>query len=340
VPYELRSEWHALDLMFSSLTLASVVTCSLGTLAILVLARKQPWPVVLVFVGVAVTCLNVYHPSFTVVRMFWAEKSGRFLVPAVALLTISAAGLALPRKIYQIFLLGSGYVCIGMYVVDWLLPAPSLEITCVVVASTVLAVLTVVAFCYFDPLRRRVPWPALAAMALLVACVVPCVQAGRDRLRVAAFSESVVLHDVPRDWTPAMAPLEAEAGDKIIAVTAGPTAIAHCWFVYPFLGSRLENQICYVSPTHTGEIVPQHPRFKNDAALDFPAWLRRLQDRGVTHVMSFAPRTAELPWMEAHPDRFQRLAGDQKTWGFYRLKRPGPGGIQRPLVTGTGTPLY
>jgi hypothetical protein len=56
------------------------------------------------------------------------------------------------------------------------------------------------------------------------------------------------------------------------------------------------------------------------ASANFDAWRMRLAEQGITHVMSFAPASIELGWMEHSPDNFLRLVGDDGVWGLFAVK--------------------
>ena len=64
--------------------------------------------------------------------------------------------------------------------------------------------------------------------------------------------------------------------------------------------------------------------FRSDVvagAVDAAFWVKRVLRNGVDHVMCFSPAAVEASWMDAHPRRFARLAGDA-TWGLFEVRRP------------------
>jgi hypothetical protein len=119
----------------------------------------------------------------------------------------------------------------------------------------------------------------------------------------------------PRYWAPAAARLDDVAPGAIIAVTSGPNQNGDNWFTYFFLGARLQNRLTYLSPRADGAIPP-----RGADSGDRAAWLHRLAQRGVTHVVSFTPPSLEKTWMDADPQHFQRLDGDD-AWGAYLVRR-------------------
>ncbi len=80
--------------------------------------------------------------------------------------------------------------------------------------------------------------------------------------------------------------------------------------------------VFYVPPSRDGAI---HHFGRSDAnadyaqSADFTSWKNRQRERGVTDVSSFRPASLELGWMESHPERFQRLAGEAGDWGFFSI---------------------
>ena len=103
--------------------------------------------------------------------------------------------------------------------------------------------------------------------------------------------------------------------------TAGSTQDADNWLVYPFLGSRLQNQPVYIPVTADGRIIDLARGNSRARAASFPAWLERLRQSGATEVVSFSPTSLELRWMEQSPDLFERRVGDGRQWGLYRLRK-------------------
>jgi hypothetical protein len=169
-------------------------------------------------------------------------------------------------------------------------------------------------------LSRARPRRALAASAVLVPLLcLPTLHAYRARVRYRAAAQSVVHHLTLKYWAPAARCVDNPGVAHTIAVTAGPVQNADNWFMYFFLGSRLQNRLCYVPVTPSGDIVDFGPDNERRQQADFDAWLARLTEQGVTHVMSFYPASIELSWMENHPDRFQPLVNEKNAWGLFRF---------------------
>ena len=93
---------------------------------------------------------------------------------------------------------------------------------------------------------------------------------------------------------------------RTLAVTAGWDGLGHNLYLYPLLGSRLQNRVLYVPVTAGGEVIDHRDAERRKKAADFPSWLRRLQAARVDTVVSLAPRwTIEDDWMRARPDLFR-----------------------------------
>ncbi|MBZ0251726.1 MAG: hypothetical protein K8I02_00165, partial [Candidatus Methylomirabilis sp.] len=127
----------------------------------------------------------------------------------------------------------------------------------------------------------------------------------------------------PRYWADAAAKLTADRGASAVAVTAGAWQDADNWLLYPFIGRRLQNRLLYVPIERPGATVSLGPDYYETVAdaADFGAWLARLRASGARYVVSFKPASIELAWMERRPDLFERVSGDGKQWGAYRVKR-------------------
>jgi hypothetical protein len=119
-----------------------------------------------------------------------------------------------------------------------------------------------------------------------------------------------------------------------IAFTSGPWIMGDNWFVYPFLGTRLQNEALYVPVSKDGASLPfgsQEVNERFERSADFAAWLGRLRESEVNAVMSFSPPSIELGWMEQRPDVFRRLLGAPGDWGMFVVgdasrTRNAPGG--------------
>lgn len=107
-----------------------------------------------------------------------------------------------------------------------------------------------------------------------------------------------------------------------IAFAAGWDATGHNWFRTPLLGSQLQNEVFYLSPTRSGDIVSYGREEELRAQWDTLGWVRRLLKRRIDLVVAAPPLTIEQFWMRRNPEVFQleSQSEDKKSQAF-RLNR-------------------
>ncbi len=93
-----------------------------------------------------------------------------------------------------------------------------------------------------------------------------------------------------------------------IAFVAGfQEPAGHNWYRYPLLGSRLQNEVIYVSPTGSGK-VPSYRRMSAlRPELDSKRWEERLLEQGVDFVVVAVPHTAEWSWLQRNRRLFLHI---------------------------------
>lgn len=96
-------------------------------------------------------------------------------------------------------------------------------------------------------------------------------------------------------------------------------------YLYPLLGSTLQNTVIYVPPTRDGEVIPlfQAPWLAELA--DERSWLSRLHASGAGWVVTSRPPPLERAWIDARPQVFTPVAwgwpsGDARG-GLFRVDR-------------------
>jgi hypothetical protein len=92
-----------------------------------------------------------------------------------------------------------------------------------------------------------------------------------------------------------------------IAVTAGWDGKGHNWFVYPFFGRYLQNDLVYVPITDTGERISGRHRQKVQESANFSRWVKRLREKEVDYIAALAPTTVEARWMVEHEKYFEHV---------------------------------
>jgi hypothetical protein len=311
------------------LGLMAVVPIVMSLLGVSWLARRAPGPAVTVLVVSACSVIMYFSDSFQVLRHHWTSSSGRFLVPFVAFATLASVGWC-RRSSRTAMVYGSALWLLAVWnlfrftgygvstaSIDAMLP--------MFATAAVLAICSAAAF-RFVPLR----WPLLMAIFVTAIVVLNEVRSvhrydlfARDYVLRPFFARAEALGPFASDWTPAISLVDDPGSPRRIAVTSGPHQDLDNWFAYPFLGRRLQNEVVYVPIS--GDNRLRH--FGSDGlneqlatSASFDAWRIRLGEQGITHVMSFAPASIELGWMEHSPDTFLRLVGDDGVWGLFAVK--------------------
>ena len=323
-PYTWEAEKESLLLVFSplsklnetlgSMTLIPLLVLPIGFVALL---RRRPWAAIALAAAALVPVLAHYSEGMTPVRLLRAQSSSRFLVPTFAL--ILPMSLAWCRRgnplatAYRWLLLAYpltySVLCLRRGWSDW-------EHREMVVVALALALLLGVTL---SVQRRGLGW---AAGAFLVGWMIFCsgLQLRRDETRGSALARSHALHNMPRWWVDGVQFVDDQAQPRTIAITSGPDRSADKWFYYFYLGSRLQNRVRYITPSADGQLA--HPGWKGDLEqrANKDTWNTRLDQAGISEVLTFPPRSLEQGWMEEHPDRFEKLAG-KEDWGLFRIRR-------------------
>lgn len=282
------------------------------------LRRKQTLAlVVLGFMGSILVFF--YTPGFSLVRIVFAEYNGRFLFPmaAVAVLISLRRGRdsSLPSQLYAGFLtIGVVLHAYGGLLYGW---APFEKMA----VPLALVILLVLLFFLADKTRSAVLPRLIVGTGLLAPLVIlPVLVFYKDVTRYPAAKSSDLMHPTLKYWASGAELVDSVSQPQRIAVTSGPWQKADNWAIYFFMGKRLQNQLFYIPVSRTGEIMEFGPEGTRERSADFDAWLKRIIQRGITHIVSFHPTSVEMLWMEARPDLFDRLAGLPGFWGCYRVK--------------------
>lgn len=162
---------------------------------------------------------------------------------------------------------------------------------------------------------RGRPRSAAVAVLVLAGLGVAGLEAAREAYRYPVYraaSDPVEplfhLHPLHQLYSAAW-PLWQELDERAslrLAVTAGFEGLGHNWYLYPLLGSELQNRVVYVPPTRDGSVIDYREAGRVQDAACLSCWLERLAAARVTHLVSLAPRlTVEDFWARAHPDRFE-----------------------------------
>ncbi|MDP8246487.1 MAG: hypothetical protein P9L94_20575 [Candidatus Hinthialibacter antarcticus] len=271
-----------------------------------------------------VACIALYlFPSFSVIRLVWADWNARFLALIVILPSIMGLSLFTQFKRGQRTVEAVSILCIATsiygYFESFFLNGQSIEVTLIYVS--IIAVLLIY-FLLSTPFSYRLITKPTCIVIICILCMVGVAAIGqfRNSVRTIAYSECTTLHTFPRYWAPALEVLDAEQTPVTIAFAYGPEQISHGAYLAPFFGARLENQLLYISPDKGG-VVPAYSKnyFMEIREPDFEMWLDALVEQKATHLLCFLPAPIELLWAENNPRLFTRLVGNSKQWGLFEV---------------------
>ena len=279
--------------------------------------------------GVALLCGTVaalyYAPSFSVMRVAWPEIGGRFLAPVVILIAVTGLS-AWPAHRRGAAVVLAACAVSALFGLLTHLGARLLDGHPVEVAMTglscILCLLLITTARFAGNSRRRHQRFAVGLSVVILAGGLAAADGWKRASWGRAHAECTTLVDFPRYWVGAMEALEDEGAPRRIAFCYGPRQVSHHAFFAPFLGYRLENRLAYVSPQENGAVPTHGADGGPPVAWSYARWTAGLQAEGCTHVLSLRPANKELQWMEQHPERFVRLAGQQGDWGLYRIEAP------------------
>ena len=287
----------------------------------------------LFFVPVAALLLfaELISPDIAALRTFWPGLFARFVMPLFALIAIFAA-VPRRREWRAIWMLA--------LVVDLALAIPwawrALDVSAVLALGAAMLAGIAIAAAILLLLRSRLRFPAIAALAALailvpVAATLPRMRARlRYRFYAAAASESPVydLHPLEaglaKSWR-AWQFLDDGAPHRV-GVAAGWDLIGQNWYLYPLLGSRLQNRVFYIPITTDGSVI-DYRRFADLVPrVDFQAWLARLKREQIEYFVTLVPRPPELGWIKDSPQLFTPVlsngAWQTTVWAFHPPPAP------------------
>jgi hypothetical protein len=278
------------------------------------IARRRHRGVLLyLFSGAVLVTLLFLGSSTLALRTIWMGILGRLLVSAYAPAFLCAS--LLPRRIA---FAGFGLATIASLEhtlpLGWsramVLPAVLLLIAAVAVSGA--------GFLLHRSLRDSTTglWRGAVLAAAFVALYVPW-DALRHRVRYSIYAETgdmadafdgLPLHRRFPTQLPIWRFLDTPEV-KEIAVAAGWEDTGPNQFLYPLLGSRLQNRLTYVPITADGrdsDLWYVERRSRADAR----SWIARVEAVEPDYLVGLAPDTPEREWVESRPDRFELLPVD------------------------------
>ncbi|MQA30410.1 MAG: DUF2029 domain-containing protein [Luteitalea sp.] len=296
--------------------------------------RRRRLAAVVLAVAALCTLAVYFSPGFAVIRHHWTENSSRFLLTAAASCVVLGVAWCHRRsraaRLFTLVLAACALWNLAAYALVGFSEQSGRALVIMCGGSLV----TAAAWRMVSRVRRQVVRAILALCLALAAGV--ALQLFRDRVRAELLRNDFTIHGFAgwRYWSEAATHLDDPALTRRIAVTSGPWQAIDNWFVYPFMGRRLQNEVTYVPVSGDGRIRHfGHPDTQADLDRNASAWAwqLRLQNQQITHVVSFRPASIELAWMEANEDLFEPVAGRPGDWGVFRVRtstsEPRPGGF-------------
>jgi hypothetical protein len=281
---------------------------SLGLMALvpaglLASAKRKGWAIFILCALALPMLLVCISPGFKMLRLSgWNAANSRFLYATFfPMVVVAFRGISTkwPSSADPVLLAAASLYVVGVWYHWSLWEAPW------VVGLAALTVLGVWA-CYRS---RRVLSGRfhLATVVVAVVGVLTVLATARSLTHQHALINSHFFHDIPTYWVEAAEALDTPPRTRIIAVSSGFSTWRPC-FYFMFMGRNLQNRILYIPITETGEIRPlvgDEDLLRKDAS--YTQWLKRLQAKRITDVVSFPPRSTELQWMRDHPESFQLM---------------------------------
>ena len=291
-------------LMGPALVVAGLVS------AVLMVRRRTHTVPVLVLIGVAAyVVVTLLSSDYYGIWALGTLQLGRFWAPAVAVCVVLVA--CLPGR------WGDGLLAVAA--ISYLLlgvprgfsPLDVAPVALMTLSGAVAAALAASAF-----RRTRGAGPSTTTvLAGLFAVVLfsAALTTLRTRYRYVYYEGtesrlSFSVRPLNRDYTSAWRiwrALDTPASPRRLAVSAGWANGRWNWFLYPLLGSRLQNALVYVPITSDGEVIDYRLAAEVEARKDFTSWLRRLVEEEIDYVVALAPAPPELAWLRAHPEIFR-----------------------------------
>jgi hypothetical protein len=270
-----------------------------------------------------------YSPDAVALRALWPETFARHVVPAFAVAAIAASVVRF-RRVGLLWAMALTPSLVLSVPRGW--GAADARATAALAAW--LAGGLLIAWLAALVLRwRGVPGVgrcvAAVVLALLpVSAVLPAIRSGQRYVVWASAAH----RDGPYDlqglsvrsvsaW-PIWERLDGKEPARI-AVASGWNGLGQVWYLYPLLGSRLQNRVTYVPPTGDGGVVDYREAEELARRAGGTAWIRRLLDQKIDFVVTMTPSPPErILWVVRLPELFTLEWGDERSDCYlYRFDR-------------------
>ena len=295
--------------------------------------RAEKWLLTAVWVA---TIILFYAPDsgFAAhIRRIWPASSQRLLGPAMAI-AVCLAVCTLGRLSWPTHLVGA-IPTLTVLASIWCgrFPQPlSVGEAAVLVAAVVASGWLLSSEAPRRILAQATIKPAIAGVAVLAAVLLATagttlLEVRREAARYFHYGHSIDYHDFPREYVSAWRACDEADLPHIVAMTRNRTgtdklsliSTATRWFLYPLLGSHLQNRVVYAS-IHELRDLPTRPYFGDPPqGGDERIWLQNLQRLKVDRLLVGAQTEPEEDWVAARPDVFVKISQGEG-FGLYRVK--------------------
>jgi hypothetical protein len=321
--YTLKGEWAALKAIFAApgfaqeamglFSLIPIVLIPAGLRRLFRSSRSAGWLVLVVSI---VMWASLYFPGLSVARMLQPANMSRYVMGVVLVgLPLSLFGVAVWPRVVKV-LAGVLWCCFAYNAISYALRGwAQFEPTLI---CSGLAGGAVWGSILLSLMRKPTAVRLFAGLAVTWLALVG-LRHGQLAFRYEAARQSEQLHWILRYWADGAEAIDNPGTSHEVAVTAGPTQVAGYWFTYFFFGSELQNRMHYVPVTTDGQIAHFGPNDMRRRLADRDAWLHRLDERGITHVVTFKPNSVERDWIRQLPGQFEQLQGAED-WGVFRIR--------------------
>jgi hypothetical protein len=302
----------------------AVVVLAAGLAAAAALLKIRPVSTLLLIGFAAFTAWPYFGKAYATSRVTMYGGNGRFLYGVLVVATMLVALRASRERRPRLRLaLGALVVAaaLGSVLTNLVSNASSLEWPALLIGAAALPMLVRAAA------RQRPGSPvgtravALVTGIFLAASLpAPFLQAYRTELRYEALDRSRVGHEVLTYWAPMAALVDEPDRSYRLAFSQAPLRALRN-FLYYFMGSRFQNELHFVPPTHDGRTPDLSlPDDRLLLQFDLEAWKHRLHRQGITHVVVLLPPWHELPWLRGNAEEFTFLIGDPSFYGLWRVE--------------------
>ena len=257
---------------------------------------------------------GLFSPEMAGFRTLLFLTFGRFTMPVCALATVAAALFAAPGiyAFWWLVLLVDGVLSVPTGFTSFDGRAVGELVAPILVVGVLVILILMVGW------QRSQRWAIVAAgvAALGLFVTLPGI---RSRLRYQYYQAAAAITGPVYDMhllSPQYASWELwafldDGKPHRIALTAGWDGIGDNWYLYPLLGSHLQNTVVYVPVTADGSVVnyglPSTDLIKR---ADFKSWVDRLRSEHIDYVVSLNPPPPEKVWMDRAPETFTEVIGD------------------------------